>query len=75
MTRVTYLGITGSYGWQAAQQYASKHLDLQLIACPTFTECLRLVEDRHADVALLPVENSTEGGVGESNDLLLDTQS
>lgn len=68
MTRAAYQGIPGAYGESAALQ-----LEYEPVSCTTFADTAMAVEDERADVALLPVENSTEGGVGGSNDVLLDT--
>ena len=68
MHTIAYQGIPGAYGEEAA-----KRLGLDPMPCRSFTECVRMAEDGNADAALLPVENSTEGSVGESNDLLFNT--
>ena len=66
--RASYQGLPGSYGECAVRQ-----LGHEPVSCVTFADAVRMVEDGKADVALLPVENSTEGGVGAANDLLFDT--
>lgn len=68
MMRASYQGIPGSYS-----ECAAKRLGHEPMPCVTFADAARMVEDGKADVALLPIENSTEGSVGEANDLLFDT--
>ena len=68
MTRASYQGVPGSYSECAARQ-----LGHEPVSCVTFAGAAEMVEDGKADVALLPIENSTEGGVGEANDLLFGT--
>lgn len=68
MTRAAYQGAPGSYGECAALQ-----LGYRPVPCASFAEAANAVECGDADVALLPVENSTEGSVGGSNDILFDT--
>jgi chorismate mutase/prephenate dehydratase len=43
------------------------------LACSTIDEVFRTVEARQADFAVVPVENSTEGAVGRTLDLMLTT--
>lgn len=66
---IAYLGPEGTF----TQQAAVKHFGhaAHTLACPTVDECLRLVEARQADYAVVPVENSTEGSVGRTLDLLV----
>lgn len=66
--RASYQGIPGSYSEGVARQ-----LGHEPVPCATFADTIRLVLDGQADVALLPIENSTEGSVGEANDILFDT--
>lgn len=68
MATASYQGVRGSYGECAARQ-----LGHEPVPCVTFTDAIRTVEDGQADVALLPIENSTGGSVGEANDLLFVT--
>lgn len=66
--RVSYQGIAGSYSECAARQ-----LGYEPVSCVTFTDAANMVEEGKVDMALLPIENSTEGGVGEVNDILFHT--
>lgn len=69
--RVAYLGPTGSFSEQAAFEYMGQ--DISGVPCPDFDEVFRRVESDGADVGMVPVENSTEGAVNRTLDLLLNS--
>lgn len=69
--QVAYLGPTGSFSEQAAFEYMGQ--DITGVPCPDFDEVFRRVESDGADVGMVPVENSTEGAVNRTLDLLLHT--
>ena len=66
---VAYLGPQGSFSEQAALEHFGH--SVQQLPCPSFDEVFRAVEAGQADVGMVPVENSTEGAVNRSLDLLL----
>lgn len=68
---IAYLGPEGTF----TQQAAKKHFGhaAYTVACATVDESLRMVEARQADYVVAPVENSTEGSVGRTLDLLVST--
>lgn len=66
---VAYLGPQGSFSEQAALEHFGH--SVQRLPCPSFDEVFRAVEAGQADVGMVPVENSTEGAVNRSLDLLL----
>lgn len=68
---VAYLGPRGSFSEQAAFEHFGR--SVQPLPCPSFDEVFRAVEAGQADVGMVPVENSTEGAVNRSLDLLLST--
>ncbi|WP_335618212.1 prephenate dehydratase domain-containing protein [Bordetella pertussis] len=68
---VAYLGPQGSFSEQAALEHFGH--SVQQLPCPSFDEVFRAVEAGQADVGMVPVENSTEGAVNRSLDLLLNT--
>lgn len=68
MQTASYPGIPGAYVEEAAERLGFKPMP-----CSSFADCVDMAANGDADAALLPVENSTEGSVGESNDLLLHT--
>lgn len=68
---VAYLGPAGTFSEMAAlKQFGS---GIRLESCSTIDEVFRCAETGLAEYAVVPVENSTEGAVGRSLDLLLTT--
>lgn len=70
--RVAYLGPEGSYSHEAAVNLFGA--STQFIASTDFFEAVRKVEVNSADVAIIPLENSSEGGVNETYKLLQTTR-
>ncbi|SHG87083.1 prephenate dehydratase [Pollutimonas bauzanensis] len=68
---VAYLGPQGSFSEQAALEHFG-HAVTRL-RCDSFDEVFRAVEAGQADVGMVPVENSTEGAVNRTLDLLLNS--
>jgi len=69
--RVTYQGVEGSYSHLTAQRrYGGRRGGALLSGCDTFRQAADAVREGDADLALLPLENSTAGSVGETYDLL-----
>ena len=67
--RVAYLGPAGTFSEQAMRQHFGAGVDG--VACPTIDEVFRATEAEACDFGIVPVENSTEGAVNRSLDLLL----
>ena len=67
-------GIEGAYSYLAANKYFS-HSEKQLdfVSKKLFSEVVKAVENGEADYAVLPIENTTSGGINEVYDLLLHT--
>ncbi|STZ75696.1 prephenate dehydratase [Bergeriella denitrificans] len=65
---IAYLGPQGTF----TQQAAIKHFGhaAHTHACMTVDDCFKLVETRQADYLVAPLENSTEGSIGRTLDLL-----
>lgn len=69
--RVAYQGVEGSYSHLTAQRrYRDQPGFVLLTGYETFREAAEAVTSGAADVALLPVENSTAGSINETYDLL-----
>ncbi|MDN5842977.1 MAG: prephenate dehydratase [Alcaligenaceae bacterium] len=64
-----YLGPQGSFSEQAVFEHFGHAVNG--LQCESFDEVFRAVEAGQADVGMVPVENSTEGAVNRSLDLLL----
>jgi chorismate mutase/prephenate dehydratase len=66
---VAFLGPLGTYSEEAAiKQFGGLSNPMQ---CASIDEVFRLVESGKADYGVVPVENSTEGAIGRTLDLLL----
>ncbi len=59
---IAYQGVQGAYSEQACR---NAYRDYQPIACDTFQEAMWMVEQGDADLAMIPLENSTAGRVEE----------
>jgi chorismate mutase/prephenate dehydratase len=67
--KVAYLGPAGTFSESASRRhFGSAPLLLPQVS---IDEVFRAVESNHADYGVVPVENSTEGAVGSTLDLLL----
>jgi chorismate mutase / prephenate dehydratase len=69
--RAAYLGPTGTYSEEAMLAYFGQSMDG--LPCASIDEVFRSVEAGAADFGVIPVENSTEGAVSRTLDLLLET--
>ncbi len=72
MTSISFQGERGAYSEAAASSFFDG--DVQTVPCITFADVLECVVGKKTDYAILPIENSIEGSVGESNDLLYSTE-
>jgi chorismate mutase/prephenate dehydratase len=68
---VAYLGPQGSFSEQAALEHFGHAVTR--VRCDSFDDVFRAVEAGQADVGMVPVENSTEGAVNRTLDLLLNS--
>lgn len=72
MTRVSFQGERGAYSEAAAISFFGN--DIETVPLPTFAEALESTSNDETEYSILPVENSIEGSVGESYDLLYTTK-
>ena len=70
-TRVAYLGPEGTFSEQAVRRQFGDSVEAQ--ALPSIDDVFRAAESGATQFAVVPVENSTEGAVGRSLDLLVVT--
>ncbi|MSQ55573.1 MAG: prephenate dehydratase [Betaproteobacteria bacterium] len=70
-TRVAYLGPEGTFSEQAVRKQFGQMVTASALS--TIDEVFRAAESGAAQLAVVPVENSTEGAVGRSLDLLVVT--
>ncbi len=69
---VSFLGPTGTYSEQAMFEYFGQ--SIEGLPCPSIDEVFRGVEAGASEFGIVPVENSAEGAVSRTLDLLLHTQ-
>ena len=69
--RVTYLGPEGTFSEQAVRKHFGRAVEALPVA--SVDDAFRRAEARAAQFTVVPVENSTEGVVGRTLDLLLAT--
>ncbi|SRR6266581_1091072 len=67
--RIAFLGPPGTFSEAAARKHFGSAPDLA--PCAAIDDVFRAVEAGNADYAVVPVENSTEGAIGRTLDLLL----
>ena len=70
-TIVAYLGPAGTYSEQAVYHHFGSSIDG--MGCPSIDEVFRATEAGTADFGVVPIENSTEGAINRTLDLLLQT--
>ena len=69
--RVAFLGPEHTYSHQAAlRQFGSS---VMMVPEPSFAEVFQALENGRAELGVVPVENSTDGGIRLTLDLLIDT--
>ena len=65
--KISYSGIEGAYGYIAASRM---YPNCELVSNNNFSQAFRSVENGTSDRAILPIENSFAGDVGEVMDLI-----
>ena len=68
-TRVAYLGPAGTFTQQAVLKQFGH--EVEALAEADIDACFHAVETGRADFAVVPVENSTEGAIGRTLDLIV----
>ena len=71
MIRVSFQGERGAYSEAASRAFFDE--EVETVPLSTFAEVLEKTTEDKTDFSVLPVENSLEGSVGESYDLLYST--
>src|SRR5437588_4362044 len=70
--RIAYLGPAGTFSHAAVARHFRQFVDAEPYA--TIDEVFRSAESGQTDYAVVPVENSTEGAVGRTLDLMCQTE-
>lgn len=68
-TRIAYLGPAGTFSQQAVHKHFGQAVDA--LAEADIDACFQAVETGRAEYAVVPVENSTEGAIGRTLDLVV----
>jgi len=69
MVRVSFQGERGAYSEEAVINFFGN--DVEFLPLPYLSDVFKSVETGEADYAVVPIENSLEGSVSETYDLLL----
>ncbi|MBQ9119768.1 MAG: prephenate dehydratase [Lachnospiraceae bacterium] len=69
-TRVVFFGATGSYSEQAMEECFGT--EITRFPAATFREVMAAVKEGRADYGVLPIENTTTGGITDCYDLLVE---
>jgi chorismate mutase / prephenate dehydratase len=69
--RVAYQGTDGAFSHQAARRhFEQRYSNVECIGYTRFDQAAEAVENSDADVAILPIENTTAGSINDTYDLL-----
>ncbi len=68
--KIAFQGEPGAYSHEACRL---KHPDLEAVPCRTFEDAIEMVRSHAAELAMLPIENSTFGRVADIHHLLPDS--
>lgn len=74
MTTMGFLGPEGTFSHEAAIKYTNNLWDVSLMAYPTIPDLTIAVDKGEIDEAVLPIENSLEGGVIPTLDILMEAE-
>ncbi|MEM2759632.1 MAG: prephenate dehydratase [Nitrososphaerales archaeon] len=70
--KVAFQGERGAYSEMAALHHFGS--DIEVVPCKTFADVFDIIEESKVDYAVVPIENSIEGSVNETYDLLISTR-
>lgn len=75
LVRVAFHGSEGSFSYLAGKQYFARNSDAPMfVGCGSFADVVRAVESGQVEYGLLPIENTSSGGINEVYDLLRSSQ-
>ena len=69
LEKLAYLGPAGTFCEEAARKYRGQE-DMQLLSCRSIREVFQAVEEGAAKAGIVPIENSYEGAVNQTLDLM-----
>ncbi len=68
--KIAYLGPPGTFTEEALIKYINQSEDFESVALPTITEVIKSVDRGDVEEGLVPIENSIEGSVNVTQDVL-----
>ena len=68
--KIVFQGVYGAYSQVATEKFFGENIQASAVA--TWRDAMEAIDSGEADYAVLPLENSTAGIVGENYDLLID---
>lgn len=69
--KIGYLGPKGTFSYEVAKKYSE---EAKLHEFNTISKCIKALEKGEIDNAIVPIENSLQGGVTETIDILIETE-
>lgn len=69
--KISYLGPKGTFSYEACCKYSNNNYEL--VEESTITDCITSLENDLVDLAIVPIENSLQGGVTEAIDKLINS--
>ena len=69
---IAFLGPEGTFSDYATKRYFTKN-DTEFCPCKNIADIFRYVQNNNAKYGVIPVENSMEGSISQSLDLLIET--
>lgn len=69
--KIAYLGPEGTYSQLAALEYFGS--DAELLTCASIDDVFAAVQNENVSYGIVPVENSTEGAINNTQDCLIDS--
>jgi chorismate mutase/prephenate dehydratase len=67
-------GVEGANSHRAALALTPEMTEREIVSCVRFGDTVAAVKDGRANIAVLPIENTTSGAIAEVYDLLLDSK-
>lgn len=68
--KAAYCGVPGAYAYEATVRFFGE--EMEKISLPSFDAALTAIDSGEADYAVLPIENSSAGAVGNVYDVLVE---
>lgn len=70
--KISYLGPKGTFSYEACSRYC-KETD-EMVECKTIPDTIMMLVNGEVEKAIVPIENSLQGGVTETIDMLIENE-